>query len=59
MQPKQDMSMPGEDDNASDNFGTYKDKESIPEAQNIKENYRDLVSKSSDIRSRARAGRTL
>ena len=58
MQPEQDMPMPGEDDNASDNFGPYKDKGSTPEAQDIEGDHRDLVGKSSDTRSRARAGRT-
>ena len=58
MQPEQDMPMPGEDDNASDNFGPYEDEGSTPEAQDIEGDHRDLVGKSSDTRSRARAGRT-
>ena len=58
MQPKQDMLIPGEDDNISDNFGPYEDKQSTPEAQNIEGDHRDLVGESSDTRSRAREGRT-
>ena len=50
--------MPGKDDNVSDNFGLYKNEEFIPEAQDIKGDYRDLVGKSPDIGSRARARRT-
>ena len=58
MQPKQDVQMPEEDDNTSDNFGPYEDKKSIPEAQDIEWDHRDLVDKSSDTGSRARAGCT-
>ena len=53
------MPMPGEDDNASDNFGPYEDEGSIPEAQDIEGDHRDLVGESSDTRSRTRARRTL
>ena len=58
MQPKHDMPMPGEDDNTSDNFGPYKNKKSTLEVQDIERDYRDLVDKSSDTGSRARAGHT-
>ena len=58
MQPEQDMPMPGEDDNASDNFGPYEDERSTPEAQDIEGDHRDLVGESSDTGSRARAGHT-
>ena len=58
MQLEQDMPMPGEDDNASDNFGLYGDEESTPEAQNIEEDQRNLVGESSDIGSHIRVGRT-
>ena len=40
------MSIPGEDDNLSDNFGPYEDEESTPEAQDIEKDHRDLVGKS-------------
>ena len=52
------MLMLGEDDNISNNFGPYEDKESIPESQDIKRDHRDLVGKSSDTVSCARAGHT-
>ena len=58
MQPEQDMPMPGEDDNASDNFGPYEDERSTPKAQDIEGDHRDSVGESSDTGSRARAGRT-
>ena len=58
MQPKRNMLMLEEDDNASDNFGPYEDEESLPEAQDIKEDYRNLVGKSSDTGSCIRAGHT-
>ena len=51
--------MPGENNNTLDNFGTYEDKKFIPEVQNIEEDQRNLISKSSAIGSRARAGCTL
>ena len=51
------MPMPGEDINISDNFGFYKDGEFTTEAQDIERNHRDLIGKSSDIRSRTRARR--
>ena len=57
MQSKQDMPILREDNNASDNFSPYEDNESTPEVQNIERDYRDLVGKSSNTRSRARAGR--
>ena len=59
MQLEQDMPMPGEDDNALDNFGPYENEESTPKTQNIEGDHRDLVGKSWDTRSRARAGRIL
>ena len=59
IQPKEDMLILGEDDNALDNFGPYKNEESTPVAQNIKGDHRNLVGKSSDTGSCARAGRTL
>ena len=31
MQPKQDIPMPGEDDNVLENFGPYEDEEFTPE----------------------------
>ena len=47
-----------EDDNTSDNFGLYEDEKSTLEVQDIERDYRDSVGKSSDIGSRAKAGRT-
>ena len=58
MQPIQDMPMPGENDNASDNFGLYEDERSTPEVQNIKRDHRDLIGQCSDTRSYARVGLT-
>ena len=58
MQPEQDMPMPEEDDNVSDNFGFYKDEKSTTEMQDIERDHRDLVGENSDTRSCARAGRT-
>ena len=52
------MSMPGEDDNVSHNFAPYKVEKSTPKAQDIEGDYRDLIGKSSDIRSCARVGYT-
>ena len=52
------MPMPGEDDNISDNFGPYEEEEFIPEVQDMEEDYRDLVGKSSDTGSYARAEHT-
>ena len=50
------MLIPRKDDNASENFGLYKDKESILEEQDIKKDHTNLVGKSLDIESRARDG---
>ena len=58
MQPKQDMPIPGEDDNSSDNFRLYEDEGCTPEAQNIERDHRNSVGKSSDTRSRARVRHT-
>ena len=58
MKPKQDMPMPEEDYNVSDNFGSYEDEGSIPEAQDIEEDHRNLVGKSSDTRSHTKTRRT-
>ena len=52
------MPMPGEDDNTSDNFGSYENEKSTPEAQDIEKGYKDLVGKSSDTRNCTRVGRT-
>ena len=46
-----------EDENTSDNFGFYEDKKSIPKAQDIERDHKNLVGKSSDIRSCTRAKR--
>ena len=58
MQPEQNILMRGEDDNASDNFEPYEDEDSKSKVQNIEEDHKNLVGKSSDIRRRAREGRT-
>ena len=55
MQPKQDMPMPGEDNNLSDNFRPYKDERSIPKVQDIEKDHKNLIDKSSDTKSHARA----
>ena len=47
-----------EDDNASNNFGPYKDGESTPEAQDIERGHRGSVDKSPDTENRAKARRT-
>lgn len=54
MQLKQDMPRPGEYDNVSKNFGLYEDNKL--EEQDIKGDYKKLIGKSSDIRSRIRNG---
>ena len=54
MQPKQNTLIPREDDNASDNFGPYKDAESILEEQDIEKDHTNLINKSSDIGNRAK-----
>ncbi len=56
LQPKQDMPIPGEDENTSDNFGLYEDEESILEEQDIEGDHRNSVGESSDTRSHARDG---
>ena len=56
MQSKQDTPMPGEDDNALENFGPYKNEESTLKEQKMERDYRDLVCKSLDTGSRARDG---
>ena len=48
--------MPGEDNNASQNFMPHEDKESTLKEQEIEEDYRDLIDKSLDIGSYARNG---
>ena len=50
--------MPREDDNTLNNFGPYENEKSTPEAQKMKRDYRDLVGKSSDTGSHARAEHT-
>ena len=52
------MPMPKEDDNISDNFGTYEAEISIPEAQDMERTSRNSVDKSSDTESRVRAEHT-
>ena len=56
MQPKQNTSISGEDDNASDNFGPQEDEESTLEKQDIKKDHTNLVGESSDIGSCAKDG---
>ncbi len=56
MQPEQNTPIPGKDDNTSGNFGLYEDEKSTLEEQDIKADYRNLVSESSDIGSHARDG---
>ena len=47
--------MSGENDNTLDNFEPCINKESTSEAQNIEKDHKDLVDKSSNTESRARA----
>ncbi len=56
MQSQQDMVILGEDENTSNNFRLHEDEEFILGKQNIEEDHRNLVSKSSDIGSYARDG---
>ena len=58
IQPKQDIAMSKKVDNISDHFWPYEDEKSIPEAQNIKRDHKDLVGESSNTGSHAKAGRT-
>lgn len=51
MQPKQDTLILGEDDNTSENVGFYEDEKSTLEEQDIEEDHRNLVGKSSDTES--------
>ena len=55
MQPRQDMPMPAEDNNTSDNFGPYEDEKSTLEAQDIEKDHKNLVDKSSDTKNCVRA----
>lgn len=48
------MTISRKNNNLSKNFGSYEDEKSILEKQNIKEDYGDLINKSSDTRSYAR-----
>lgn len=48
--------MLGEDNDVSENFKLHKDEKFILEEQNIERDYRDMVNKSSNTRSRAKNG---
>ncbi len=48
---KQDTPIPRENDNASGNFGPHEDEESTLKEQDIEEDHRNLVGKSSDTES--------
>ena len=50
MQAKQNIPMPGEDNNAPEYFGLHKDKKYILNQQDIEGDCGDLVGKSSDTR---------
>ena len=50
------MPIPKEYDNASENFGLYKDEKSILEKWDIEKDNRVMVGKSLDIESHARDG---
>ena len=56
MQFKQDMSMPGEDNDVTENFRLYENEESKLKKQEMERDQRDLVGKSLDTRSNARDG---
>lgn len=54
IQPKQDMAMLEKNNNTSDNFRSHEDKESILKEQNIKNDYKDLVSKKMNTKCHTR-----
>lgn len=56
MQLKQNMPMPRKDNDISENFESYKNKEYISEKQNIEKDYRDLIDKSLNTGSHTRDG---
>ena len=56
IQPKQNTPMPGDDNDVSENFGPYEDKEFTLKERDIEGDYKDLVVKSSNTRSCVRDG---
>ena len=54
MQLKQNTPISGEDHNASENFGPHKDEESTLKEHDIEKDHTNLVSESSDTKSRAK-----
>ena len=56
MQPKQNMPIPRENNNASENFKPHEDEKSTLEEQNIEGDHTNLVSENSDIGSYTRNG---
>ena len=56
MKSEQDTSMPGEDDDASENFGSHEDEKSTLKKQEMERDQRDFVGKSSNIGSYTRDG---
>lgn len=51
IQPKQNILILKEDNNTSDNFASHENEKSTLKKQDIEKDYRNLVDKSSDIRS--------
>ncbi len=56
MQSNQETPIPGGDNNALENFGPHEDQKSILKEQDIEENHKNLIGKSSDIRSHIKDG---
>ncbi len=56
IQPKQNIPIPGKDDNTSRNFGPYEDEKSTLKEQDIEGDHKNLVGESLDIGSRTRNG---
>lgn len=53
MQPKQDISISGKNENISENFGFYKNEKSLLEEQDIEKDHRNLIGKRLDIENYA------
>lgn len=56
MQPKQNILIPGEDDNILENFGSYENEKSTLKEQDIEKNHEKLAGKSSNTRSCVKNG---
>ena len=56
MQPKQNISIPKDNENISKNVGLHEDEESTLEERDIEKDHRNLGGKNSDIKSCAKDG---